>query len=205
MRVGLRALKLCGPMALVLCLTVASVAYGKAAPEARTQQLVAALKARHAQPAAAGGAEKNPRDAELDNLFDFDRLGADPIAPHRKAFSPAQLKTFTQIFRDLIREKALHAGGAFADGQLTIGVAKAVGQQMQVEVHVVNPDKDVDSRITFLWETTSADWRVVDVALDGSSIVKDYQNQFGRILKKSGPDVLIGKIRGRLDEARKAP
>ncbi|RYF36585.1 MAG: hypothetical protein EOO38_27495, partial [Cytophagaceae bacterium] len=79
------------------------VAQAKDAPEARTQQLVAALQKQGASPDPA-------TEQALDGLFDFDRLSTDPIMPHRKALSAAQYKEFTGLFHDLIRSKALHAG-----------------------------------------------------------------------------------------------
>jgi phospholipid transport system substrate-binding protein len=175
-----------------------AVAWAKDAPEARTQQLVAALQKQGASPDPA-------TEQTLDALFDFDRLSTDPILPHRKALSPAQWKEFTGLFHDLIRSKALHAGTALNQGTLRIGPVQGDGKRRQVEVHVSDPAKDVDAHVTFTWEDTGAQWRVVDVELDGSSVVKDYENQFGRILKKDGPAGLITKMRTRLDATRKKP
>jgi phospholipid transport system substrate-binding protein len=189
---------------VVLCLLSGSGALAKESPEARTQQLIDALQKRHAHPAAQAAAGPEAADPQLDALFDFERLGTDPIAPHQKSFKPAQLQTFKEVFGALIRSKALHSGAALCEGTLSIATPVLSGKKARVEVHVVQPEKDVDLRITFVWEDEGSAWRVVDVELDGSSVVKDYQNQFGRILKKDGPEVLIKKIRARLDEARKA-
>ena len=38
-----------------------------------------------------------------------------------------------------------------------------------------------------------------DLSFDGSSLVKDYENQFTRIIKKDGADALARKIQARLD------
>jgi phospholipid transport system substrate-binding protein len=183
-------------------LWTASPALAKDAPEARTHALVAAMQ-KHAAAADTQGVAG--REREIDDLFDFDRLSQDPMVPHRKALTAAQRSEFTGLFRRLIRQRTLAAGSAFNEGELHYGAAQQTPKRARVDVHVTEPAKDVDLHVTFVWEDTGSAWRVVDVELDGASVVRDYQSQFGRILRKDGAAGLIAKIRRRLDEGDAKP
>lgn len=192
----------------VFLTNVTSAFAAKPSASERTHQLVETLKrnapAPDQPPSSATQAET---EKQLDDLFDFDRLTDVTLAVHKQAFKAEQFKEFRSLFRQLIRGKALDAGQAFNAGEVSFGDEKTVAKQRQVAVHVSNPEKDIDSDITFVWEDEGSSWRVVDVHLDGASVVRDYQNQFGRIIKKESAQALINKIKNRLNqqEARKTP
>ena len=65
------------------------------------------------------------------------------------------------------------------------------------DVHV----EELEVELVFHWSNQTPT-RVFDVSIDGSSLIKDYQNQFGRIIKKSGAKALLTKINNRLQSLR---
>ena len=42
-------------------------------------------------------------------------------------------------------------------------------------------------------------WRIFDVVTEGSSMVMNYRNQFGRIIKKDGFAELLRKMKSKAD------
>ena len=60
--------------------------------------------------------------------------------------------------------------------------------------------EDFEITVTFHWMDSGSDWRIVDVSFDGASLVKDYQNQFGRIIDKEGAKGLLKRMVDRLQE-----
>lgn len=75
---------------------------------------------------------------------------------------------------------------------------------MNIDLLARIPKKDMETTVTFRWVQTGGAWRIVDVDFDGSSLVKDYQNQFGRIIGKEGAAGLQKRIDDRLADERKA-
>jgi phospholipid transport system substrate-binding protein len=49
-------------------------------------------------------------------------------------------------------------------------------------------------------QRTDGQWRVVDVATDGVSMVDNYRSQFNRIIVREGWDELISRMQRRLEE-----
>ena len=63
--------------------------------------------------------------------------------------------------------------------------------------------EDTDSKVTFHWASAAGTWRLYDVSFDNASLVKDYQNQFGRILEKDKAEGLLKKLAKKLEDKRK--
>jgi len=57
--------------------------------------------------------------------------------------------------------------------------------------------------LIFHWVQVGKNFKLFDLSIDDASLVKDYQNQFGKIIKEEGADSLVNKLKKRLDEAQK--
>lgn len=142
--------------------------------------------------------------AQLDDLFDFERLTQAPLAGHAAQLSPSQRKRFSRAFGSVVRRAARQSGKDLGKGSPQLTFLGRTAQGAKSEVHVVRPEEDVDLHVAFVWQTGAKRWRVVDVELDGASMVQDYHNQFGRVLKKEGAEGLVKKIEARSKSAAAA-
>ena len=182
----------------------------KSGPDARMGQLLDTFKTIkvHASEGAALSAEERKANETAfkaaDAYFDFDRLTAAAIAPHKKALSADQLTRYHRDFSALIRLVAFPRSGAFVQqAKVELSPAAIIGKKADVAMHGHMPDDDIDTRIVFKWEDVAGQWRVTDVSFDGVSMVKDYQNQFGKLIKKDGAEGFLKKLQSRLEQERK--
>ena len=143
--------------------------------------------------------------AALDEYFDFDTLTAEPIRPHRERLTAAQRQEFTGKFRELIRLVAYPDTGAFLrKATRKLGAAREANGVQVVDVDLALPEEDLETRVSFHWKEVRGALRLVDVSFDGDSLVRDYANQFGRILEKEGAGGLLKKADERLAELRRS-
>jgi ABC-type transporter MlaC component len=192
-------------LALALVVLAASPAAAAApSPVARTEALLAAfqeVKAKPGETAAATRAAHETAFAALDEFFDFDTLTAEPIRPHVSKFTAAQRKEFTGKFRELIRLVAYPDTGEFLrKAQRKVGAAREVNGTQVVDVELRLPEEDLETRVSFHWKEVRGALRIVDVSFDGDSLIRDYANQFGRILEKEGAAGLLRKADEKLAE-----
>jgi ABC-type transporter MlaC component len=131
---------------------------------------------------------------KLDALFDLDALVAASISPHLHRLTTAEAARVTKLFRSIIRREAYRAAGKAFDGP---ACEIREGEEGAIDVRRSCDPTSTDPVITFFWQTRTDGARVVDVAFDGDSLVKDYQNQFGRILDKEGGTGLIRRLEER--------
>ena len=77
-------------------------------------------------------------------------------------------------------------------GKATIeitGTQKVKGATL-VTVFADIPSEELEVELIFHWSNGKSP-RVVDLSIDGSSLVTDYRNQFGRIIAKEGAKSLL--------------
>ena len=134
---------------------------------------------------------------ELDDLFDFDELTRAPLAGHTDKMTPAQRTRLTRAFGTIVRRAARFSGKDLGRGDPQMRFVGRTPKGAKSDVHVARPEDDVDMHVAFVWRTGAKRWRVVDVELDGASMVQDYHNQFGRVLKKEGPEALVARVESR--------
>lgn len=182
---------------------------GNEDPAARTQSLVDAFKSVRkgddAKPLTAADRQANlTAFTALDGFFDYDRITADAIAPQKANLSADQLQRYKQMFKELIRLVAYPDSGAFLKrAQLTISPAQANGAGQIVAMDCKIPADDIETKVVFTWAKRADGLRVTDVAFDGSSLIKDYQNQFGRIIAKDKATGFIALLEKRLAKEQK--
>ena len=174
---------------------------------ARTEGLIETFKAvRKVEDGALSPADQQANRAAfaaLDGYFDYDRLVDDPIAVHRAQLDAAQLARYRALFRELIRTVAYpDAGGFFRDATWTLREEPRGEGRVDVHMAARVERKDLDTSVTFHWAARGGTLLLVDVSFDGDSLVADYRNQFGRILKKEGAAGLLSRLAKRLDDER---
>ena len=140
----------------------------------------------------------------IDRFFAFDTMIERALAPRRDKFSTAQLRTVKNEFRELIRLKAYPgSGNFFRDADYKIDPPMSDGAQVDVPMRVYEPDKDWTTDVTYHWVRQDGDWVIVDASFDGDSLLKDYQNQFSRIIDQEGVSGFMERLGNKLAEARK--
>jgi ABC-type transporter MlaC component len=187
---------------LVVALPLAA---GAKTPLERTSDLVDAFKqvkvAKEGETLTA--ADKDANRAvfkKLDDFFDFQLLTTEPLVPHRAKLTADQQTKVKSMFGELIRLVAYPKSGNFLrDAQYKL---KAGPKPDEVTMDASMPKEDFKTSVIFRWKQHAGSWRIVDVSFDGSSLIKDYTNQFGRIIDKDGAEGLVKKLTSRLEKER---
>lgn len=197
----------CALSLVALCLALLTPALAAPAEDAaaRTTALVNELmqvkKGADGKLSAADEAANKALFARLDGFVDQEALVGVPLEPHKAALSAAQLAQARTLFWGILRTITYtDTGRFFAQAKWTLKPAKVEGARVAIPVDTYLPEEDEHTEITFDWDTSGASPRLVDLSFDGASLVKDYQNQFGRILTKDGPDGLVKKLQARFDQ-----
>jgi len=165
----------------------------KNGPAEQTKKMVAALKK----------VKKNKTATynDVDTYIDFHLLTTESIAPHRAKFSNKQAKKFTRLFEALIRAVAYPQSSSFyAEAEISYQPAIIDGNKALVISETIIEKEDFEMTIGYEWTKTKKQWLLSDLLIDEDSLVKDYQNQFGRIIQKEGVDGLISKVAQKLLE-----
>jgi ABC-type transport system involved in resistance to organic solvents, auxiliary component len=141
---------------------------------------------------------------ELDELLARAHFTSAVIAPRKDKFSPAELKAFQDEFWDLVQRIAYPGSGAFfREGQVKYAEPKEKGGVWTHELTAYIPSEDLETVVGLQWKLEGGKLRIVDVLFDGDSLVKDYQNQFARIVDKEGAAGVMKKLAEKREELTK--
>lgn len=170
-------------------------AFAISGPAEQTQNMIKALKQ----------VKKNDEASykKVDNYIDYHTITYASIAPHRSKFSDQQAKEFSRLFESLIRLVAYPQSSSFYEE------AKSEFHEPMIKnnIAIVNSDaviekEDFEMEIGYQWKKNGNQWQLSDLIIDEDSLVKDYQNQFGRIIAKEGVDGLIKKVKDKIAEVK---
>jgi len=176
------------------------------APLDRTRKLIATFKTVKTAPE--GGtlsAEDNAANAKvftaLDGFFDFPTFATDCLGPSASKLSPAQTKQFKENLVSLLRKRGYPNGGSvFNEGVVKEGKPVDRLGATAVPLKLSFPKQDITMDVEFVWSKVG---KIIDLVLDGDSLSKDYRNQVGRIIAKSGPEDLLKRVADKQKDAAK--
>lgn len=137
----------------------------------------------------------------VDTYIDYDELTHKSIAPHRSKFTDAQARRFTVLFKSLIRKVAYPQSSMFYnDAKVNYELPIITGDIALILSETRIEKEDFEMVVGYQLKKQDGIWRLSDLILDDDSLVKDYQNQFGRLISKEGVDGLIKKIENKISE-----
>jgi phospholipid transport system substrate-binding protein len=141
-------------------------------------------------------------DAAFDAVFDYNFLATSTMQGSWDQLTPAQRTDFTAVLKDLVRnayrknlKKTLgydvdYKGESDADsGKLVKTVARNTKNTREEPVSVDYVVHQVDGK-----------WMINDIVTEGSSLVRNYRNQFHRVIQKHGFDELLKRMKAKRDK-----
>ena len=185
---------------LVLLVSVAAPAAAQADAQRFLEQKHHAVERIMRRPANA------QRDATLTRmlteLLDYQELSRRALGDHWTAQTPEAQAEFVSLLQQLV-ERSYRAN---LQRTLSFDVRYEGSEARGAETLVRTRARDRNNRrapavaIDYLLRRDGNTWRVVDLTIDeGNSMVRNYQQQFNRIIRRDGWDGLISTMRARVE------
>lgn len=150
------------------------------------------------QPSSAATQEKIQR--LFDEMLDYSGLAKASLAEEWDARTEAERQEFSNILKQLVRkayEKNLKKTLTFRIdyvGQDAVDSAEVVKTRATNQAN----SRDEPVEIDFKMVKDGGSWKIADIITEGSSLVRNYRNQFTRIIRRDGFPALIKKMNDKL-------
>lgn len=136
----------------------------------------------------------------LSELLDYQELSRRALGAHWETRTPAQRERFVSLLRQLVERQYEQNLERLTDFEVTY---TNEAQTSDGTVVTTSARSRVERRqpaveIAYSMHAEGGTWRVFDVNTDGVSLVRNYHNQFNRIISQSGWDDLIHRMETRL-------
>jgi phospholipid transport system substrate-binding protein len=130
--------------------------------------------------------------------FDLDRIARIALGRYWKSAPDAERQEFSALFKAYVLTSYGRRFDEFADRRLRVVGSTLAGDDTMVESYVEGGSTPVrlDWRLT-----PSADgWRILDLMVEGVSLVLTYRNEFAALIERSGGQLqgLIAELRSRV-------
>jgi phospholipid transport system substrate-binding protein len=145
---------------------------------------------------------KLDREARLDRLeaialerFDFVTMSQLVVARYWKTFTPAQQESFVEEFRTFLARSYGDRIDRYTNEQVEIvGEMPAPAGDRKVMTRIVGGEYG-GAEVEYRLREKSGAWRVIDVKVEGISLVLNYRDQFASVLSRDGADGLLERLR----------
>ena len=187
---------------------LASPASASLYPQKQTQSLIKTLQAiQSAEPGKPLSKKSRLTNADvyktLDQFIDFKALAEAPLSNYKNSFSSRDLRKIQGHFREAMRLVAYQKASILLnEAELTFRPTPTPPSN-DVTVDLYVESEDLEMELVFHWGKQAKKLVLIDMSFDGESLVEDYKNQFGKVIKTEGPKALMAKLEKRLKEVKK--
>jgi len=133
--------------------------------------------------------------------FDFDTMSKLVVASYWKRFSPEQQAEFVEEFKEFLARTYGDRIDRYSNEQVEV-VSETPMKRGDVKVltKVVGGEYG-GALVEYRLRETGGEWRVIDVKVEGISLILNYRDQFKTLLSNGGPDELLQQLKKKNTEA----
>ena len=150
----------------------------------------------------------NRRQARVDKVkeillpqFDSPELAKRTLGPYWGDRTDAQKKEFTQLFIQLIEKTYSGALDRYnSDVTFFYDQERVDGNFAEVDTRIFDPVQNKTFTINYHLHKVDGKWLIYDIVAENISLVRNYRNQFNRILSKSSYEDLVQTIQAKLKQ-----
>ena len=129
--------------------------------------------------------------------IDFDTVSRLVLAKYWKQFTPEQRQQFEEEFKRALTVSYGKRIGQFGQEKVVIlGERQEPLGDVTVQSHIVGGKvKTGDIKVDYRLRQKDGTWYVIDVIVEGVSLVSSYRTQFQEIIGQGGPERLLAELR----------
>ena len=129
--------------------------------------------------------------------FDFPTMSKLVLAKYWKRFDAGQRESFQREFKDFLAHRYGDRIHRYEQEKVEIvGERSAKGGDAIVQTRIHRPRAEAIA-VDYRLRSREGDWRVIDVKIEGISLVSNYRDQFHEVLSRGGPEKLLTQLRER--------
>lgn len=185
--------------ALPLIFSVAVPAEGDTAPTSAPQKIIEQTVDEVVTVLADETRSSDLRRAELEVIarrhFDFRSMSRLVLARNWKRFSKPQQAEFVEVFtRYLANDYGSRLDRYEQEKVEVLGERQEPRGDVTVKTAIVGGEND-GALVDYRMRDRKGQWKIIDVVIEGISLVANFRDQFRDVIARSGPEGLLEKLR----------
>lgn len=144
--------------------------------------------------------------ALVEPQFDVREVAKRTLGTYWQERTEEERQEFIRLFTDLVQKTW---GGALdrynTNVQFLYDQERIDGQFAEVDTRIFDPVQNRTFSLSYKLRQLDNQWRIYDVVVENVSLVRNYRNQFNRILSKSSYQNLVQVLQNKLKELETPP
>ncbi|MBI3249206.1 MAG: ABC transporter substrate-binding protein [Deltaproteobacteria bacterium] len=138
--------------------------------------------------------------------FDVQEISKRTLGTYWQERTDQERKEFMTVFTELVQKTYSGTLDRYnADVQFFYDQERIDGKFAEVDSRIFDPAQNRAFAITYKMHQSNNQWLIYDVVAENISMVRNYRNQFNRILSKSSYQDLIQTLQTKIKELDTAP
>jgi phospholipid transport system substrate-binding protein len=141
-------------------------------------------------------------DAAFDAVFDYQGLAKATLKDTWEQRTPTERAEFTAVLKDLVRNSYRR------NIKKTLGYEVDykgeqdgdVGKVVRTVAHNKANAREEPVSIDYVVHQVDGKWQIYDIVTEGSSLIRNYRNQFRKVIEKKGFDELLRRMKAKRDK-----
>jgi phospholipid transport system substrate-binding protein len=135
-------------------------------------------------------------DALVTENLDLDRIARIALGRYWRAAAEAERQEFAALFKASVLASYSRRFEEYADRRLRVAGASPAGEDVMVESYLEGAATPI--RLDWRLEHGDQGWQVLDVMVEGVSLLITYRNEFAAVIERGGGmAALLGELRRR--------
>jgi phospholipid transport system substrate-binding protein len=138
----------------------------------------------------------------FDEMLDYETLAKESLGKHWADRSDQEKKEFQDVLQRLVKNAYRRNLTKTLDYEVSFkGSSKAKkGVLVRTVARSKKNAREEPVSIDYVLHKVDGKWRVFDIVTEGSSLVNNYRNQFGRVIKKNSFAELMRRMKKKVDK-----
>lgn len=187
---------------VIICLTVAGVAWAKSAPLAVIKDSNDKVLSIYQKYEEIDGDTRQRIFEIMEQVTDFEEISNRTVKEFCNPDLPESCDRLKQVFKELLRLSAIRKLGRYRADKFDY-----LDQKKEGDVAVVKTTayfKEDEISLDYIMQFKKGRWQIVNYIADEIDTVRNYRRQFARILKTGSLESLIMRLKAKVDEYRSA-
>ncbi len=137
------------------------------------------------------------------SIFDFKAISRLTVGRYWKKFAPSEKKTFTDVFSQFLGNTYINKIQGEYQNEKVVFLGQKMISESKALVKTKIMREGVETPINYRLFRRKTNWKIYDVKIEGVSLVKNYRDQFRKILLKESPTQLIERVEKKLENQKK--
>src|SRR5262249_24125086 len=140
---------------------------------------------------------------ELRDLFDIGDLARRALVDHWDKMTADQRTRLVDTLRSIVERNYIRQLRSNLEYAIQYKGEEPKGTDVLVKtvIQAQRKGRPFEVTVDYLLHPAGETWKVYDVTTDEVSILQNYRSQFNRIIAKEGVNGLIGRMKGKLEQA----